>query len=208
MISRTAGRGHASLFTLALGCFLAAFAAGAQPIRDGGVNPASLGKGDWIYFLSAATNRLGGSVPSVVNLPTLMAWYKGAGMQYLIVKAGTGSTNFNGGGASPQFNSNLVYHAHAAGLLIFAYTRSYADDVPGEINLAASCFALGADGWVIDAEAEWESSRVGSTGPLKPASMAGLRALFPNKFIAHAPFSDHHFSQQFSLQRIWLLATL
>jgi hypothetical protein len=189
MMNRQADRGHALLFRLALGCFLVASAAGAAPIRDGGINPANLGKGDWIYFLSAATNRLGGSVPSVVNLPTLMAYYKSAGMQYLIVKAGTGSTNFSGGGGSPQFNSNLVYHAHAAGLLIFAYTRSYADDVPGEINLAANCFALGADGWIIDAEAEWESSRVGTTGPAKAIQYGeGLRALFPNKFIAHAPF--------------------
>ena len=28
-------------------------------IRDGGINPANLGNGDWIYFLSAATNKLG-----------------------------------------------------------------------------------------------------------------------------------------------------
>ena len=26
-------------------------------IRDGGIDPANLGKGDWIYFISAATNR-------------------------------------------------------------------------------------------------------------------------------------------------------
>lgn len=198
MSSRRASRGHALSFRLALSCFLAALAAGAQPIRDSGINPASLGKGDWIYFLNAATNRLGGSVPSVVNLPTLMAYYKSVGMQYLVVKAGTGSTNFNGGGSSPQFNSNLVYHAHAAGLLIFAYTRSYADDVPGEINMAARCFAFGADGWVIDAEAEWEASRVGSAGPAKAIEYGqGLRALFPNKFIAHAPFPIISFHSSF-----------
>jgi hypothetical protein len=160
------------------------------PIRDGGVNPANLGKGDWIYFLDAATNKLGGSVPSVVNIPTLMAYYKSVGMQYIIIKAGTGSTNFTGGlPGTNQFTSNLVYHAHAAGLLIFPYTRSYADDVQGEINMAAGCFALGADGWIIDGEAEWESSRVGNNGPARATQYGeGLRALFPNKFIAHAPF--------------------
>ena len=167
------------------------------PIRDGGINPANLGKGDWIYFVSAATNKLGGAAPSVVNIPTLMSFYKSQGLQYIIVKAGTGSTNFNGSGSSPQFNSNLVYQAHAAGLLIFAYTRSYDDDVPGEINMAAYYFALGADGWVIDGEAEWESSQA-PNGPARAIQYGeGLRALFPTKFIAHAPFPIIRFHSSF-----------
>ena len=44
---------------------------GTQPIiRDGGINPANLGKGDWIYYVSQATNKLGGAIPAVVNIPT------------------------------------------------------------------------------------------------------------------------------------------
>src|SRR5262245_35996563 len=200
MIRWSTGLGQVLSFNLALGWLLAALAASAQPIRDGGINPANLGKGDWIYFVSAATNHLGGSVPSVVNVPTLMAYYKSIGMQYVIVKAGTGSTNFNGSGSSPQFNSNLVYHAHAAGLLIFPYTRSYDDDVPGGIDLAASCFAFGADGWVIDGESEWESgaNQAGTNGPTRATEYGeGLRALFPNKFIAHAPFPIISFHSSF-----------
>jgi hypothetical protein len=173
----------------------------AEPvIRDGGINPANLGKGDWIYFVSQATNKLGGAAPSVVNIPTLMTFYKTQGLQYIIVKAGTGSTNFNGGESSAQFNSNLVYHAHAVGLLIFAYTRSYDDDVAGEIAMASRCFALGADGWVIDAEAEWESgaSQAGTNGPTRALQYGqGLRALFPTKFIAHAPFPIISFHSSF-----------
>lgn len=175
--------------------------AGAEvPIRDGGINPANLGKGDWIWYVSWATNKLGGAVPEVVNLPTLMNYYKARGLQFIIVKAGTGSTNFNGGGPGPQFNSNLVHHAHAAGLLIFAYTRSYDDDVPGEIAMASNCFAVGADGWVIDAEAEWESgaNQAGPNGPARAIQYGeGLRALFPNKFIAHAPFPIISFHPSF-----------
>jgi hypothetical protein len=173
----------------------------AQPvIRDGGINPANLGKGDWIYFVSQATNKLGGAAPSVVNIPTLMTFYKAQGLQYVIVKAGTGSTNFNGSEPSAQFNSNLVYHAHAAGLLIFAYTRSYDDDVAGEIAMASRCFALGADGWVIDAEAEWESgaNQAGTNGPTRALQYGqGLRGLFPTKFIAHAPFPIISFHSSF-----------
>jgi hypothetical protein len=136
-----------------------------------------------------------------------MAHFKNVGMQYVIVKAGTGSTNFNVSGSSPQFNSNLVHHAHAAGLLIFAYTRSYDDDVPGEINLAERCFALGADGWVIDAEAEWESgaSQAGTNGPARAIQYGqGLRALFPNKFIAHAPFPIISFHSSFPYKEFGL----
>ena len=187
MVRRIARLGQL-LFVLALAGFTASADGQSFPIRDGGINPANLGKGDWIYFVSAATNKLGGAAPSVVNIPTLMSYYKSKGLQYIIVKAGTGSTNFNGSGGSPQVNSNLIYHAHAAGLLLFAYTRSYDDDVPGEINMASNYFALGVDGWVIDAEAEWETAAA-PNGPARAIQYGdGLRALFPTKFIAHAPF--------------------
>lgn len=195
-------RGHRSgCMLLMLALLFRLCATGAEiPIRDGGINPANLGKGDWIYFLNAATNKLGGAAPGVVNLPTLMSYYKAQGLQYIIIKAGTGSTNFNGGGSGPQFNSNLVHHAHAAGLLIFAYTRSYDDDIQGEIDMAARCFALGADGWVIDAESEWESgaTQAGPNGPARAIQYGeGLRALFPTKFIAHAPFPIISFHSSF-----------
>src|SRR4051794_36063963 len=84
-------------------------------IFDGGVDSANLGKGDWIYYMSAATNQLGGNIPGVTNIASFMAYEKSQGINYIIVKAGTGSTNFNGDGTSPQFTSNLVSQAHAAG---------------------------------------------------------------------------------------------
>lgn len=201
MMSRSKGLGAVLAWGLALLCCLACRGtAQSVVIRDGGINPADLGKGDWIYFLSQATNRLGGAVPTVVNVPTLMAYYKSQGLQYIIVKAGTGSTNFNGSGTTPQFDSNLVHQAHAAGLLIFAYTRSFDDDVPGEIAMAERCFALGADGWIIDAEAEWENgaNQAGTNGPARALQYGeGLRARFPNKFIAHAPFPIISFHSSF-----------
>jgi hypothetical protein len=174
--------------TLVGAALLAASASAA--VFDGGVDSANLGKGDWIYFVSAATNQLGGNVPAVTNIASLMSYEKSQGIEYIIVKCGTGSTNFNGGGASPQFNSNLVYRAHAAGLKIFGYTRSYGSDVQGEIDLATYCFNLGADGFVIDAEAEWESHNpwIGANGPAKAIQLcSGIKALWPTKFLAHAP---------------------
>ena len=169
-------------------------------IFDGGVDSENLGKGDWIYYVSDATNQLGGNVPSVTNIPSFMAYEKSVGINYIIVKAGTGSTNFNGGGTSPQFTSNLVYHARAAGLKIFAYTRSWGSDVQGEIDMATACFNLGADGFVLDAEAEWESNKswIGTNGPSKAIQLcSGIKSLWPTKFLAHSPMPIISFHSSF-----------
>ena len=156
-------------------------------IFDGGVDSENLGKGDWIYYMSQATNKLGGNVSSVINIPTLMSYYQSQGISHIIVKAGTGSTNFPSN-TNPQFTSNLVYQAHLKGIKIFGYTRSYGDNIQGEINIATSCFNKGADGFVIDAEAEWEASRQGTQGPAKAIQLAsGIKNLWPTKFLAHAP---------------------
>ena len=151
---------------LALSLSLTVIASAAAAL-DGGIDPANLGKGDWIYFVDHATNHLGGNVPGVHDIPGLMAWEKKQGMDFLVVKAGTGATNFNGNHKSPQFDSNLVQQAHAASLKIFGYTRSMGVDVPGEIELAGRVYGTGADGFVIDAEAEWESNNrwIGTNGP-------------------------------------------
>src|SRR5678815_1163606 len=44
-------------------------------IRDGGIDPANLGKGDWLFSISDATNKLGGHVPGVTNENSLMLFY-------------------------------------------------------------------------------------------------------------------------------------
>ncbi|MDB6124898.1 MAG: Fibronectin type domain protein [Pedosphaera sp.] len=100
---------------------------------DNGVDPANLGKGDWIYFMSAATNHLGGNVSSVHDIPTLMSYEKSQGMTHIIVKAGDAGTAFPTSG--PQFTISLVNAAHAAGLKIFAYSRSWGTNVTSEISL-------------------------------------------------------------------------
>ena len=62
---------------------------GHAQIRDGGIDPWNLGKGDWIYILGNATAVLGCNVPSVHDLASLMSYEKSQGMSYLIIKAGT-----------------------------------------------------------------------------------------------------------------------
>src|SRR5437667_10991093 len=134
-------------------------------IRDGGIDPWNLGKGDWLYSVADATNKLGNHVSSVTNENSLMLYYKSQGIRYMIVKAGTGATLFNGCYGFPQFTSYLVSTAHANGILIFGYNRSYATNTAGEVAIADFVFNQGADGFVWDAEAEWESGTIGTQGP-------------------------------------------
>lgn len=62
-------------------------------IRDGGVDPANLGNGDWIYYTGAVTSGLGGNVPSVTSIASYMACAKSQGIRYIIVKAATGTNS-------------------------------------------------------------------------------------------------------------------
>ncbi|MDB6026402.1 MAG: repeat-containing protein [Verrucomicrobiales bacterium] len=154
---------------------------------DGGIDPKNMGKGDWIWSVSISIAKLNNQVPGVTDVQSLMSYERNQGMNYVIVKAGTGSTNYPSQ-ASPQFTANLVTQAHKVGLKIFAYTRSYGTDMAGEIAMATNCLALGADGWVIDAEAEWESSRLGTNGPSRAMQYgAALKAAYPTRLLGHAP---------------------
>src|SRR4051794_13486140 len=160
-------------------------------IRDGGIDPSNLGKGDWVYSITDATNKVGGHVSTVTNENSLMLFYKSQGIRYMIIKSATSDQLFNGCYLFPQFTTNLVNSAHANGILIFAYNRSYGSNVVGEIALADYFFQRGADGFVFDAEAEWESfnSWIGTTGPAKAWQLCStVRSNWPTKFLAHAPF--------------------
>ncbi len=183
-----------AFFTAFLGFFI--FIASSQPaaavIRDGGIDPANLGKGDWVYSIKDATNRLGGHISSVTNEVSLMKYYKSIGVRYLIIKMGTGATNYDGCYASPhQVTANFCNIARTNGIWIFGYTRSYGSDLAGESALADSCFNNGADGFVFDAEAEWESNKawIGTNGPALAWQLCSMvRSNWPNKFLGHAPF--------------------
>jgi hypothetical protein len=169
--------------------FVAAPVLQAQ-IRDGGIDAKNLGKGDWVFSITDATNKLGGHVSSVTNENSLMLFYKSQGIRYMIVKAGTGATLFNGCYGFPQFTVNLCNVAHANGILIFGYNRSYATNTAGEVAIADFVFNQGADGFVWDAEAEWESGAIGSQGPaLAWNQCSTVRSNWPNKFLAHSPFA-------------------
>ena len=174
-----------SLYPAVLVIILLAFASrAAAVIRDGGIDPANLGRGSWIYILPNATAGLGGNVPAVSNLTSLMIYMKNQGLQYVTFKAAQADTVFTVGG-NPQFTPAVVAAAHAAGLKAFGYIYTTGANVPGEIAMADYIFQQGADGLIYDAETEWET--VGGSAAARSALAtqlcATVRSNWPNKFM-------------------------
>ena len=116
-------------------------------LLDNGVDPANLGKGDWIWEMPQTETHLGvSSVQGVIN------YEQGMGMQWITVKCGDGASIWS------QFNADLVTRAHTAGLKIFGWGYAYGNNVAGEISVATNALGLGADGFIIDAEIEYETN--------------------------------------------------
>ena len=159
-------------------------------IRDGGIDPKNLGKGVWIYSMKDATNKLGGHIAAVTNINSLMQYYKSAGLRYCIIKSATGDVLFGDCTVGGQLTSNLVKTAHSNGISVFGYNRSFGANIAGEVAMADYVFNQGADGFVFDAEAEWETGNAWITnGPAQAWQLCStVRSNWPNKFLAHAPF--------------------
>jgi hypothetical protein len=174
-------------------------------IRDGGVDPANLGQGGWLFLLHDATNHLApNNIAAVTNENSLFQYLKGQGLSYVIVKAATSNYLYfdnTYSRTSPVFTSNLVNFAHANGLKIFGSNRSWGGDIPGEIAIADYVFGQGADGFIYDAEAEWEASPSRPWITNAPAQAwwlcSTVRSNWPTKFIAHNPFDTLYLHSSF-----------
>ena len=186
---------------LLLGICFFSFTAFAAPIRDGGIDPANLGKGVWIFAMKDATNKLGGHIPAVTNINSLMAYYKSAGLRYCIIKSATSDKLFGDCTTGGQLTSNLVSIAHSNNILVFGYNRSSGSNIAGEVAMADYVFNQGADGFVFDAEAEWETGAGQpwiTNGPAQAWQLCSqVRANWTNKFLAHAPFPIISFHSSF-----------
>jgi hypothetical protein len=166
------------------------FFAGAwtSPALDNGVDPYHLGKGDWLWQLDLCEQAIG--APG--NLQALIDFEKNKGMQFLIIKACDCDSTWG------QFNADLVTRCHQAGMKVFGFQYIYGVNSPpswcttgvqGEINAACRAMAVTdysgvpMDGFVIDAEIEYNGQPANAN-----AYCQGLRAQFPNRFIAHSPY--------------------
>ena len=159
-----------------------------QVLLYNNVDPANLGKGDWIWQMSTTESHLGlsaGNVQGVINYETNLH------MQWITVKSSDGGSIYPSSG-SPQFTADLVTRAHAAGLKIFAWGYTYGNNsgagttVSGEINAALNALALGADGFIIDAEIEYETNATRRADATLYATT--IKSNYPTRFLAHAPF--------------------
>ncbi|MDB6029348.1 MAG: hypothetical protein JWM68_5571 [Verrucomicrobiales bacterium] len=169
--------------SIALGLVLCASLTQTSKALDNGIDPNNLQKGDWVYVLSTAANQLGGNVPSVTNVASLMSYEKSQGMYFIVIKSGEGSTNFPTAGQ--QLTTSVINAAHTAGLKVFGYTRSYGVNINGEIAIATNIMNNGADGYIIDAEIEWET--LSSNATKATNLLQGIKNVFPNRFLGHAP---------------------
>src|SRR5256714_9870566 len=77
-------------------------------IRDGGIDPWNLGKGDWIYYMSAATHRLGGTISVVTSETSLRLCSKSQGARYIITTAAPTDTLFSYSCTPPPFSTHLT----------------------------------------------------------------------------------------------------
>jgi hypothetical protein len=181
---------------LTLGFLFTPGGAALGVIRDGGVDSANLGQGGWLYLLNDATNHLApNNIAAVTNENSLFQYLKGQGLRYVIVKAGSSDvlyTDTTYTATSPVFTSNLVNRAHANGLKIFGSNRSWGINIAGEIAIANYVFNQGADGFIYDAESEWEASPNRpwiTNAPAQAWWLCGtVRSNWPTKFIAHNPY--------------------
>jgi hypothetical protein len=141
----------------------------------GGVDPNHMGKGDWVWELPNAESNTGTS-----TVQAFMNYEKAHGMSWVTVKAGDGATQWS------QFDSTLVTAAHTAGLKVFAWAYAYGSNVSGETAVATHALSLGADGFIIDAESEYEN--LANPSAAATAYASGIKAAYPGKFLAYAPF--------------------
>jgi hypothetical protein len=166
-----------------------------------GIDPANMGKGDWIWRVGSATANLGAN--TVLELAQTM---KNAGFKWVIVKAGDGNDgpllDYGDGTSSPtegswtQFNRELIDTFHSVGMKIMGYHFMYGGgSVSGrgtfstpviEQKVAKDILALGCDGLVIDAEGQLEA--VANNGPIAENYCKAIRDAYPDTFLAYAPF--------------------
>ncbi|MDB6121457.1 MAG: glycoside hydrolase family 5 [Pedosphaera sp.] len=63
----------------------------------------------------------------------------------------------------------------------------------------------GADGFVIDAEAEWESGQLANAGTKATQLCQGIKNAFPTRFLAHSPFMYISLHSSFPYKQFGLL---
>jgi hypothetical protein len=128
------------------------------------------GRGMWIWYLNQCE---GGSIQRIIDK------CKKYNISYVMVKCGDGENTW------PQWNKELVERFHAADIKIYAWMFNWGKNPLREGAIACWALDMGADGFIFDAEGEWENLP-------DPAGTAKLmlelvRKHAPDAFLAHSP---------------------
>jgi hypothetical protein len=139
------------------------------------------GVGLWAWYLDSCE---GGDLDKIIER------CKTHKINWLAIKAFDGSRVF----ASNQF-ADSVNPLKDAGINVYGWGYCYGRDPLGEADGAIHTLELGADGYIFDAEQEFEES-------LDPEGAAdrvlgSTRASFPDSFLAYSPFAIPSYHRRF-----------
>ena len=137
--------------------------------------PLTLGKGIWIWRLSDVE---GGNVSAIIER------CKNVGIEWIAIKCGDGTQFWDW-----QCTPSQIIQFHNAGIKVLGWQYVYGDDPFGEASVANQILDLGVDGFIIDAETEYEGKPDNATAYLEK-----IRAEHPDSFIAYTtfPIIDYH----------------
>jgi len=140
------------------------------------------GKGLWIWEIQALLSQYG-------TIDAACQKCKDTNISYVIIKAGDGKNTW------PQFSKDLIGKFKFYGINVYAWSYVYGDDPVREAQIASWALNLGADGFVIDAESEYQGKNTQAV-----TMMTELRKGNPDSFVAYAPFAFIHLHKSFPYQ--------
>lgn len=178
-----------------------------------GIDPANMGKGEWIPSIEAAEADFG--VGSLQQLATIL---QGGGVRWVAVQAGNGDDgplwNYNDGTTgrtvgsfapgdfSTGFGRDVIDTFHANGIKVFGYHYIYGGGTTGDSTLfsvpalekkvAKDILSLGCDGLIVDSGSEFEA--VSGNAAVAKDYLQAARGDDPQTFLAYTPgvYVDQH----------------
>jgi len=140
------------------------------------VNPA-LGKGIWIWHLTQSEK---GNVSKIINRA------KSVGLKWIAIKGGDGTTLWED---QDELTIEIIHQIQNAGLKILGWQYIYGEQPLLEANVTIEILNRGVDGFIINAEIEYEGKRDEAIDYLTE-----VREHYPSAFLAYStfPIIDYH----------------
>lgn len=130
------------------------------------------GKGLWIRDLDKCLEG---------NIDAIIQKCKEYNISYLLIKNGDGTKLWT------QLTKEIVTALQNAQIKVFAWTYVSGTDPLAEAAVAVNCLDLGVDGFVFDAEGEYE--HLENNAQTAQTMLEAVRAKHPDKFLAYTTFA-------------------